>query len=480
MSRPKTTSWESQHRAKIRHCVALEAARLLYHREVKEYFHAKREAAKRQGTSLLPSNWEVQQQILAIAKKIDGEEHQRRLHLMRSLAAQLMETLASFSPRLIGSVWTGHIRKGSDIDLHLYSEDPQPVEAALQRAGYTSTTEIVLTHKYGEPREFTHVRLADLGGFEVEMTLYPPQEIHIQPRCSITGKTMKRGTLAELRQLLAASPQPESSHNELLTVPLDWNQAIRLIPELLDGQGVAQNHYHHLDVFDHTVEVVAGLQQFLTDGFQRFGPWAPALVDLFAEPQQLHLLMLAGLCHDIAKPATRTLGRDGCIHFYDHDRLGAQMVRPISGRLGLSYHQTDQLSALVDCHLDAVILSQGGKSSQIHRLFARTKDCLPHLAVLSLADVEAARGPAQSTIRLEEQLDFAQFLMEQYYTNGFFASPVLPIDQEDLLDEFGALEPKVVQRLLDELLEEYLDGEFDGRQDGLALAAELLNSHWKS
>jgi len=38
---------------------------------------------------------------------------------MRVIALEAMQALERFSPRLIGSVATGHVRRGSDIDLHV-------------------------------------------------------------------------------------------------------------------------------------------------------------------------------------------------------------------------------------------------------------------------------------------------------------------------------------------------------------------------
>jgi predicted nucleotidyltransferase len=450
---------------------------MLYHREVKEYFHAKREAAKRQGTPHLPSNREVHEQLLLIARKVDGDEHERRLAVMRQQALQVMELLEKFSPRLIGSVLTGHIRKGSDIDLHAYSEELDDLCAALEQGGHQTTVEVVVTHKYGEPQEFTHVRIADVGGFEVEITMYPPNWLHTQPRCGITGGAMKRATTAELRQLLRAHP-PSPPATSLIGSPIDWSLVHRLVPELTSCQGVLQNHYHHLDVYDHTVEVVLGLERMIVEDFQRFGAWQDDLRRHFQTPESRSLLYLAGICHDLAKPATQSFGRDGRIHFYGHELLGAQTVRPIASRFGLDLEHSDALANLVECHMEALMMSeQDAEPSRIHRLFAKTKAFLPQLALLSLADVEAARGPAQTIMRIEEQQQFVEFLLEQFFENGFLANPCLPVDESDLLEEFGRLEPKLVRKLMQQLMDDFLDGEFEGRQEGLSLASELLSSY---
>src|SRR5436305_10285637 len=112
---------------KLRQAIALEAARLMYERVESEYFTAKRKAAKRlcRGgvkPEDLPSNAEIREQIQVFARIHEGGRRTEHLRDMRLEALRLMRLLRQFRPRLIGSVMTGHVRKGSDIDLHLFCD----------------------------------------------------------------------------------------------------------------------------------------------------------------------------------------------------------------------------------------------------------------------------------------------------------------------------------------------------------------------
>jgi len=443
---------------------------MLYHREVKEYLHAKREAARRQGTHHLPSNAEVHAQLLVIAERVDGDKHLRRLTEMRERALSLMELLAPFNPRLIGSVLTGHIRRGSDIDLHVYTEEVDDVCRVLDEAGHAHVVEVVTTRKYGDPREFTHVRLAELGGFEGEITVYPPEALHTTPRCGITGRPMARASIGELRRILNAHPAPSETLLALAS-PLDPETMTRLIPELLACRGVLQNHYHHLDVFEHTWSVVRGLERMAAESFERFGRHAENLRNS-VDPT---LLFLSGICHDLGKPATQSFARDGRIRFLGHEQVSADLVRRIGPRIGLSPASTDALVGIVAGHLEAVrIPAEDGPPSRIYRMCARVGHHLPDLALLSLADVEAARGPAQSAARIEEHEQFVDFLLEQFYETGFVINPVLPVTDDDLTEHFGALNARDLARLRAALSDAFVDGDLDGREDALALASDLL------
>lgn len=126
--------------AKLRQAIALEAARLMYERVESEYFTAKRKAAKRlcRGgvkPSDLPSNSEIRDQIQLFARLHEGERRTQNLKEMRLAALALMRKLRRFKPRLIGSVMTGHIRQGSDIDIHVFSDSAGAVTDVLEAEG---------------------------------------------------------------------------------------------------------------------------------------------------------------------------------------------------------------------------------------------------------------------------------------------------------------------------------------------------------
>src|SRR6266480_6333984 len=129
---------ERMSNAKLRQAIALEAARLMYERVESEYFTAKRKAAKqvcRKGVKPedLPSNAEIREQIQVFARIHEGDKRTENLRDMRLEALRLMRLLRPFRPRLIGSVMTGHVRKGSDIDLHVFCDAVGLVTDLLER-----------------------------------------------------------------------------------------------------------------------------------------------------------------------------------------------------------------------------------------------------------------------------------------------------------------------------------------------------------
>ena len=186
--------------------VALEAARLLYAREHKEYFHAKREAARRLGTRELPTNREIHEELIRLSESLGGQDRVARLETMRRVALEHMRRLEAHEPRLVGSVLTGSIRQGSDIDIHLYTDDPLGVFDALDQADLVFEVETARARKRGEEVEFLHVLVLDPRGHTLELTVLPPARLHDRPRSGAAGSRQGRADCQEVARLPGVSP----------------------------------------------------------------------------------------------------------------------------------------------------------------------------------------------------------------------------------------------------------------------------------
>ena len=191
---------------KIRRQVAWEAARLMYQREETEYFPAKLKAARRIAHGQfkpgdLPSNREIRDQVQAWARLHEGDGRTQNLRDMRLEALRLMRILRRFHPRLIGSTLTGHVRRGSDIDLHIFSDSVEAVAAVLDEEGFSYEVQRKRVRKQGEERIFVHIHIEDR--FPFELTIYAADKAHYVFKSSITGKAIERASIAELEQFLA-------------------------------------------------------------------------------------------------------------------------------------------------------------------------------------------------------------------------------------------------------------------------------------
>jgi hypothetical protein len=196
------------HRDRLRYLIAREAARLMYEEQIKEYMTAKRKAARAFGVEKrlslghhLPSNSEIHAELQRLISLREPEVLPERLLQMRILALGYMELLAPFRPYLIGSVLSGSVTERSDIDLHLFADDPEEVERFLTERNLDFTSEIVTIHKGGRFHDYPHIYLEE-NGIVLELSIFPPGERQNVPRSSITGKAMERADVKQLRRLI--------------------------------------------------------------------------------------------------------------------------------------------------------------------------------------------------------------------------------------------------------------------------------------
>ena len=247
--------------ARIRRQIAFLAAQTMYRRLETEYFTAKRKAAKQLGVEYryrpgdLPSNAEIRDQIQAMARMHEGEKRLDKLRDMRIEALRLMRKLARFRPRLIGSVWTGHVRKGSDIDIHVFSDSEALVCQALDETGLSHDVEKKRIIKFGEERVFTHIHVADR--FNYELTLYPEEKLNYNFKSSITGKPIEKASIAEL-QLALEAEDPEADLDaevERLEDHIDRFELFRMLLQPLEGVKQSPKYHPEGDALYHSLQV---------------------------------------------------------------------------------------------------------------------------------------------------------------------------------------------------------------------------------
>ena len=186
--------------------ITREAARLLYSRKVKEYKDAKEMAAKDLGTRSLPSNYDIAIELDNLTEEHEGSERLSRLVEMRRIALEVMRRLWDYDPVLIGSVWRGTNRQGSDIDIVVYHDDPEIVKENLREYNI-----IVIDKKTfilsGLPRSSAHLTL-QVKEYPVEVVIRPlhDKEYYKDERCDVYGDIKRGLKLPELEKLIQTDP----------------------------------------------------------------------------------------------------------------------------------------------------------------------------------------------------------------------------------------------------------------------------------
>ena len=191
----------------VRSKIAKEAATLLYFGAAKEYKQAKLKAAKTFGSSFLPSNLEVALELDKIADMLEGPARKERLIRMRKEALKLMKLLKKYCPILIGSVWRGNVRQGSDIDIALYNDTTDEIVDALMKNGFKIyKTERTTETKMGNPESSFHIYVETTGKQTAELVVRNAEEAGSKRKCEIFGDEISGLNVKELERLLNENP----------------------------------------------------------------------------------------------------------------------------------------------------------------------------------------------------------------------------------------------------------------------------------
>ncbi|QDU89809.1 hypothetical protein Pla175_32050 [Pirellulimonas nuda] len=345
----------------------------MYDRQESEYFRAKQKAARRYcrgwtSPADLPSNAEIRDQIQLFARLHEGDQRTVNLQTMRLAVLQMMRLMARFRPRLIGSVLTGHVRQGSDIDLHLFSNSMQAVTGVLDQQGLVYDVERKQVRKNGQEQVFRHVHVA--AEHPLELTVYGAAEANFVFKSSITGKAIERVSIAELEQLLQLEyPNLDLEHAlaeaqgrvdrfqlfEVLLLPLEnVMQARQHHPE---GDAL----YHSLQVFDLACDVLPYDEEFLT----------------------------AALLHDVGKGIDRS----------DHVAAGLEALEGVI---------SDRTHWLIENHMLAHCIADGSIGKRrLRRL--KESESFDELVLLGECD-RAGRQPGVEAPELEEAIAYLRDL----------------------------------------------------------------------
>ena len=187
--------------------VAREAATLLYFGAEKEYKQAKDKAAKTFGAHFLPSNREVALELDNVTEEQEGSKRRERLIEMRHDALNVMRLLGAYCPILIGSVWRGTIRFGSDIDIAVYADDPEDVLFMIKTHGVkVNKTEWTTVNKNGDVLESFHIYAQINVKHELEIVVRSSEEVNKKRRCEAFGDELKGLNIQQLEKILQTNP----------------------------------------------------------------------------------------------------------------------------------------------------------------------------------------------------------------------------------------------------------------------------------
>lgn len=174
---------------------------------IQDFALAKRKAAERLGVraraGALPSNLQIQEHVVGRQRIFEPEAHDQRLVKLRSVATDVMEVLDDYRPKLVGAVLDGTATLNSPIELHVFSDSPEAVAAALEARGFR-------LHDSQRRYRFGPEVTEQIPGFELVVDAEELQVMVFRERGSghaplspIDGRPMRRGARSAVMALLA-------------------------------------------------------------------------------------------------------------------------------------------------------------------------------------------------------------------------------------------------------------------------------------
>ena len=323
-----------------------------------------------------------------------------------------------------------------------------------------------------EAYESDALRPLRLARFAAELGFEPDEETERLTAAAAARVPEASGEriFAELRRLVMA---PGAVDGLALADRLGLLRAV--LPELADLHDIDQSHYHHKDVYGHTLEVLERLIELEREATGELR----AVLDkpLADELTRGEALRFGALLHDIGKAATHDVREDGRVTFMGHDRLGEEMVRAICRRLRTSQRLSRFLEAITRHHLVLGFLVHERPLDRraVYRYLERTSPVEVEVTLLSCADRLATRGK-NAERAIDAHLELAHELMPAALEWRRSGPPRLPVRGDELAAELGIEPGPELGRLLAELEEAAYAGEVTDRAQAVELARRLRDN----
>jgi tRNA nucleotidyltransferase (CCA-adding enzyme) len=202
------------------------------------------------------------------------------------------------------------------------------------------------------------------------------------------------------------------------------------IPEMMDSVGMEQNRHHAYDVWTHALACLDACE---------------------GDPP----LRIAALLHDIGKPRTRARSdKTNDYTFYNHEKVGAEMVTPILDRLRFSNDEKARITSLVANHL--VCYSDQWTDAAVRKWIRRVSpDRIEDPYALNRADLLGkGRDVTQDLAGLER---LKGRVAGELAARHALSTRDLAVDGQDVMRELAIKPSRRVGEVLETLLEKVVD-----------------------
>lgn len=250
----------------------------------------------------------------------------------------------------------------------------------------------------------------------------------------------------------------------------------RVVPEVNAMRGVTQSPPHVYDVYEHTLHAVGAADLIEREKYMNIGEGAfgTQLREHFSQPlsggrTRREWLRFALLLHDMGKPATRTVEENGRIRYFDHEKVGAEMVGRVLRRLKCSNDEVDHVRTIIRHHMRPLnlALSGGATDRAAHRFFRDTGEAGVDIVIHSWCDQRGTGQGEDTEETVATHAVFARLLDRYYHARTQVISPPTLLNGDDIMQELGLSPGRHIRDLLAGLAEAQAAGEVTNRAQAL-------------
>lgn len=249
-----------------------------------------------------------------------------------------------------------------------------------------------------------------------------------------------------------------------------------IIPEIKSMQGIEQGPYHHLDIWEHSLESLAQLEKVINEVLNDANLVAYLSAPITDMRKVIWIVKLGTLLHDLGKPQVKEITETGRIRFHGHEAKGVELIEPISERLRLSTKEKVFLEDIVLYHLRPAQLANTKEVTKraIFRLLRDMKDSVPAVCLVTIADKRATRGILVKRSESELIEILCQQLIKEYFDmKNAEEKPKRLLTGDDIIELLQIPSGPIIGTILKEVEESQAEGSIKSKEEAMKLAKEL-------
>lgn len=210
-----------------------------------------------------------------------------------------------------------------------------------------------------------------------------------------------------------------------------------IFPFVDEIKKIPPNTHHHLNLFHHCIETMRTIRM------------------------KNPMLKLAAFCHDVGKPKTHTIEQSGRHRFIGHDKVGAELIKPVLSNLKFSKKQIEYVSLMIENHIypSALMSSENVQDKAMIRFIRKLNPYVEDIIELARADRLCARGPMVTEEMVKANLQKLEKLYDFYLKikPKLMTLPKL-LDGHEIMNILNIKPSPVLGKIISALEEAQLEG----------------------